>query len=445
MRPAAAPPHHAVPTPPARTARARALLGVGALLLAAGCGGAPDEGGADTSSATVYRGATLIDGTGAAPVEDAVLVVEDGRFVAVGGSDAVEVPDGAATVELSGHTVLPALINSHVHLASERGDRVLELRHHAYYGAGAVTSLGMDEGAPPFELRDDPVSGAALGLTAGRGITRPEPGRSEVPFWIDTPEEGREAVRTLADEGVDLVKIWVDDRGGQYEKMTPELFEAVIEEAHAHDLRVTAHIFALEDAKALLRAGVDAFAHGVRDREVDDEFLELAAANPEFVYVPNLPGSGIATELDWLGGTVPATEMEALRNRPAPSEEAAESYRIQASNLARVHEAGITVGFGTDGNSPWAAHLELEDMVASGMSPADVLVAATRNSARLLGLEDRGTVEAGKRADFLVLEADPLVDITHTRRIRDVYLAGEAMDREALASELRSASDDGEE
>lgn len=417
-----------------------------ALLLAAGCGGAAGDDAATGSSpdgsaaTTAFRGALLLDGRGGAPVEDAVLVVEGDRIVAVGSADQVTVPEGATTVDLSGRTVMPALVNTHAHLASERDARIRELRHHAYYGAGAVTSLGMDEGEAPFALRDEPVPGAALGLTAGRGITRPEPGRSEIPFWIDTAEEGREAVRTLAEDGVDLVKIWVDDRGGQYEKLTPELFGAVIDEAHAHGLRVTAHIFSLEDAKALVRAGVDAFAHGVRDQAVDDELVELLAARPDFVYVPNLPGSGIDTDLGWLAGTVPEAELEELRGRPAPGPGAQESFRIQADNLARLHGAGVMIGFGTDGSSPWAAHLEMEDMVAAGMAPGDVLAAATGSSARLLGLDDRGTLEAGKRADFLVLEANPLDDITHTRRIQAVYLGGQALDRETLASELRTGA-----
>ena len=129
-----------------------------------------------------------------------------------------------------------------------------------------------------------------------------------------------------------------------------------------------------------------------------------------------------------------------MEARSAGSGPPSESFRIQAENLARLHGEGVTIGFGTDGGSPYAAHLELEDMVATGMSPAEALVAATRNSARFLGLEDRGTLEAGKRADFVVLEADPLEDIRNTRRIRAVYLAGEALDRESLGAELLASA-----
>lgn len=432
-----------MPTSRVLASPTRAFLTASALLLVAGCGPGEDAAPTFAPDAMVYEGATVITGQDAPPIENAVFVVEDGRFSVVGSAAAVTLPEGLTTVDLSGRTVIPALINTHVHLAVEREARVRELRHHAYYGAGAVTSLGHDEGEAAFAVRDDPPAGAALGLTAGRGITRPEPGRSEVPFWVDTAEEARAAVRELAADSVDLVKIWVDDRGGQYEKMTPELYGAVIDEAHAHGLQVTAHIFSLEDAKGLLRAGVDAFAHSVRSGPVDEELLGLLAERPDFVYVPNLPGSGIPTELGWLGGTIPQEVIREMESRPAASPEEREPFLVQAGNLERLHEAGVTIAFGTDGGSPFAAHLELADMVEAGMPPADVLVAATRNSARFLGLDDRGTIESGKRADFVVLEANPLDDITNTRLIQDVYLGGQAMNRDSVAAELLAAGPEG--
>jgi imidazolonepropionase-like amidohydrolase len=124
--------------------------------------------------------------------------------------------------------------------------------------------------------------------------------------------------------------------------------------------------------------------------------------------------------------------QDASRDRPA----AQESFGIQARNLARLDQAGITVAFGTDGSTPWAVHQEMEDMVRSGMSPADVIVAATGNSADLLRMSDVGTMAAGKSADFIVLDANPLDDITNTRRIAAVYLRGTAVDRDALGARL---------
>ena len=236
----------------------------------------------------------------------------------------------------------------------------------------------------------------------------------------------------LAPLEVDLVKIWVDDRGGQYDKLTPELYGAVIDEAHQHGLRVTAHVFSLEDAKGLLRAGVDAFAHGVRDTDVDDEVIALFREHPEVILVPNLPSRGVVEDLGWLSGDLSAEELAALQATYTERPEAQESFAIQARNLARLSAEGVRIGFGTDGNVAWSAHMELADMVASGMTPHDVIIAATRNSADLLGLSETGTVAAGQRADFVVLAGNPLEEITNTRRIEATYLGGTAVDRDGL-------------
>jgi imidazolonepropionase-like amidohydrolase len=406
-----------------------AVLSLGAVLMA-GCTGPAGSDGA----VTVFEGARLIVGDGSAPIEDAVFVVEGDRFTQAGRRADVQIPSGATRVDLSGKTVMPAVVNAHMHLASTRDELVSQLQHMAYYGAGLVVSLGQDTGAVPFEMWDEAVLDGARSRTAGRGITTPEPGRSEVPFWITSEEEARAAVQELAAQEVDFVKIWVDDRNGQYEKLSPALYGAVIDEAHRHGLRVTAHIFTLEDAKGLLRAGIDAFAHGVRDRDIDDELVALWSERPNVVLVPNLPNPGVALDLGWLSGTVPAGELRemqaASRDRPA----AQESFGIQARNLARLNREGVRITFGTDGSTPWALHQEMEDMVRSGMTPAEVIVAATRNAAELMQATDMGTVAVGKSADFIVLDANPLDEITNTRRIAAVYLRGIAVDRDALGA-----------
>ena len=409
-----------------------AVLRLGAVLaaiLVAGCAG-PETGG----EATVFEGARLIVGDGSAAIEDAVFVVEGDRIIQAGQRADVEMPENATHVDLSGKTVMPALVNTHVHLASTRAERIDQLQHMAYYGAGLAVSLGLDDGDVAFEMRDEVIADGARSRTAGRGITAPEEGRTEVPIWITSETEARTAVQELAANQVDLIKIWVDTRNDQFVKLTPALYGAVIDEAHSEGLRVTAHIFNLEDAKGLLRAGIDAFAHGIRDRDIDDELVALWSERPNVVLVPNLPNPGVAGDLSWLSGTVPAADLqrmqEAQRDRPA----AQESFGIQARNLARLSQAGITVAFGTDGSTPWAVHQEMEDMVRSGMTPAQVIVAATRNSAELMQMTDIGTVEVGKSADFIVLDANPLDDITNTRRISEVYLRGTAVDREALGA-----------
>lgn len=415
-----------------------ALAFVFALVLA-GCAGSGDGTAGDGVGLLALEGARIITGDGSPAIEDGTVLVHDGRIQWVGSSADADVPSGADRVAMQGKTIMPTLVNAHVHLASDRAQREDQLRHMAYWGAGAVISLGLDEGDVGLAMRAESLPDGARSQSAGRGITSPEPGRSEVPHWVTSEDEARAAVRELAGQGVDFVKIWVDSRGGQYERLSPELYGAVIDEAHANGLRVTAHVFTLGDAKGLLRAGIDAFAHGIRDMDVDDELMTLWAERPEVVLVPNLPNPGVPVDLGWLAPTTAEETLEEMQEAASRENPAAqEAFGIQARNLARLHGAGVKVAFGTDGSSPWAVHMEMEDMVRAGMSPRDVIHAATGQSAELLRLTDTGTLAQGKSADFVVLDANPLDDITNTRAVSAVYLRGLEIDRTSLAARFRS-------
>jgi len=377
---------------------------------------------------TAFEGARLIVGDGSAPIENATLVVDGARIIQAGRAADVQVPAGAARASLAGKTVMPMLIDTHVHLSPTREALTRDLKRRAYYGVSAALSLGTDN-YDVLDLRGQAIPGAARFLSAGRGITMPEPGRITVPHWITTEAEGRKAVQELAERKVDIVKVWVDTRDGKYKKLTPEFYAAIIDEAHKHGLRVTAHIFDLEDAKGLIRAGLDAFAHGVRDRDIDDELVAMFKQRPSLILTPNLPDRGVKVDLSWLRAGMPAADVDKLEtaNTDKPREQA--FYAIQARNLAKLNAAGVRITLGTDGNKPWGAHEEMLDMVVAGMTPAQVIVASTRNSAEFLRLADTGTLQAGKSADFIVLDANPLDDIANTRRISAVYLRGAAVDR----------------
>jgi len=380
-------------------------------------------------SVTVFEGARVIVGDARPPIENASFVVSGGRFTQVGRAADVKVPAGAMRVNLDGKTVMPTIIDTHNHLSQTREMLIDDLRRRAYFGVAAAVSMGQDTTDASYQMRAETMPGLARMFTAGRGITAPEPGRTTAPYWVTTTAEARKAVQENAAKKVDLIKIWVDDRNGTVKKLSPELYTAVIDEAHKNKLRVIAHIYTLEDAKGTLRAGLDAFAHGVRDTDLDEEFMSLVKKNPNLVLGPNMPDRGVVADIEWLRPVLPAEAFAALQKGNTNRADTNAFWQIQARNLAKMNSLNAHIVVGTDGNTPYAPHFEMEDMVAAGMTPAQVIRAATSNGAQFLRMTDTGTIEANKSADFIVLDANPLDNITNTRKISSVYLRGASVDR----------------
>jgi imidazolonepropionase-like amidohydrolase len=404
----------------------------------------------------VFEGARVLTGERRPPIEDGAFVVNDGRITAVGARGTIKTPAGATVIDVRGKTIMPAIVDAHSHLgytdvrtgitsaASYTRDNLLDqLRRYAYYGIAATLSLGLDRGEIPYQLRASPAAGAALFLTAGRGIAMPNAGPNadywkDAAYGVTTEAEARAAVREVAGKKVDIVKIWVDDRNKTVTPLPPSLYRPIIAEAHSRGLRVVAHVFYLADAKDLLRAGIDGFAHGIRDLEVDEEIMTLFKQHPQVFVIPNLPDTPPSiADLAWLSETLPPRAIDEMKKTAVASPPRPRLFDVQARSLKKLSAAGVRIAFGTDAGvgAPYgySAHTELADMVAAGMTPADVIIAATRMSAEVMRLDQLGTIAAGRSADFIVLDANPLDDITNTRRISRVFIRGTEVNRAQLS------------
>jgi imidazolonepropionase-like amidohydrolase len=399
-----------------------------------------------------FVGATILDGTGAAPIVDGVLIVKDGKIRAIGPASDVVVSDGAERIDVSGRTLMPGIINAHGHVGATLGlksapefytdDNVArQLGLYARYGVTTVVSLG-DDGDAGFHARNgngDPGLDRARIFVAGPVITAAD------------PEAARLAVDAIADRNPDFIKIRVDDNLGTAEKMTPAVYRAVIAQAHARGMRVAAHVYYLADAKALLEAGADYLAHSIRDREVDARLIELMKARSAclsptlmrevstFVYESR---PAFFDDLFFLREVEPSVVTELLdpaRQAEIAKSRAAQIYKKQLAvarrNAKALRDAGVRLASGTDTGLPgrfqgYFEHLELEELVKAGLTPMQAIVAATGDAAACVGLADRvGTLRPGLAADVIVLGKNPLDEIRNTSTIEAVYVNGNRVAR----------------
>jgi imidazolonepropionase-like amidohydrolase len=450
---------------------------VASLLVAAAWPAPAAQRSTASAGATLFEGARLIAGDGNSPIENSAFIVESGRFTRVGRKGDVPVPSGAARVDLTGKTVIPGLIDAHSHIGYMKNltsgpqnytrENILDhMYRFAYFGVAASQAMGTDFGEMPFQLRDELLAGkypdAARFLSAGRGLSPIEeisPTNMRHSAFVVTTEEGaRASVQELVPRKVKLIKTWVDDRGGAVKPMAPNLYRAIIDEAHKQNLRVAVHATGLADAKNLLRAGIDVFGHMISD--VDDELVALFKEHPKTTVLLALGAPRRTVYAAWLNPphplvaeTVSPEQIRRLQGRlasttPDALSAARQAWDRLARGIVRLNAAGVRIGVGTDGGGQsgdqfigWTMHTEMENMVAAGMTPAQVLVAATRTSAEVLGLDDLGLVAAGKSADFVVLDANPLDDITNSRRISRVYLRGAEVDRAKLKARWATESE----
>ncbi len=414
----------------------------------------------------VLKNFTLIDGTGHAPVAHAAMILDNGRVQWVGPVAGLKAPPSAQVIDLQGKYVMPGIIDLHTHLGATIGleqnanfftpeNVEKDLHTYASYGVTTVLSMGTDKDSI-FKIRDAQRAGRPSETrvyTTGQGFVFKGGygGLEGVNQGIATTAEVEPAVAAQAAKHVDLIKLWLDDHLGTKKKMPYDMAQAIIESAHRHHLRVVAHIFYLQDARQLVDYGVDGLAHSVRDKPVDQAFIDdmkkhgtwqmaatLSREDSMFVYGQTPPFAsdpfftrGVSAEV--LSRLKSPAYQQTIRSDPDFSQYPP-FLRTAEHNLKLLADAGVPYGLGTDSGPPgrfpgYFAHWEMELMVQAGLTPMQVITAGTGNAARFLHATDLGTLEVGKWGDLIVLSRSPLDDIKNTRSIEAVYIAGNRVQR----------------
>jgi len=402
---------------------------------------------AQSPSSFALVGARVIDGTGAAPIANATVLVTNGRIERIGPTASLKVPAGATRIDLSGKTIIPGLVNAHGHLG--HGDSKLpvydqiiqQLQLYPKFGVTTVYALG-DDGVQSVRVSEEnnngPLTRARLFVSGARATA-------------GTAEEARKTIADRHALRVNIIKTGIGE-GNNGADMQREAYAALIDEAHKRNLRVAAHLVTLAQAKGLVSAGLDVIAHSIRDQDVDAAFIaELKRRN--IGYIPTLTRDLSVFQYESTPEYI--NDPFFLRGMPdyAPQiarvKDPALHAKIKANpgtavskrqleqgmrNLKLLSDGGVMIAMGTDsgtGVGRWQGYfeqVEMELMVKAGMTPMQALVASTGNAAKVMGLDKEvGTLQPGKRADLVVLTADPLADIKNTRTIESVWIDGRQM------------------
>ena len=429
------------------------------------------------ATATVLRNVVVVDGTGKAAQKNQDVVITGDRILAIRPAGS-SVPKDARVMDMKGKTIMPQMINTHAHLGLLKGTTMSsanytednirrQLLRYEAYGVGAVLALGTDH-EEIFALREASHKGTLPGATIytagmGFGVKDALPpisfGMDRV-FRPDSAEEARKELRQLAAKKPDVLKIWVDDFWGQYPPMKPEIYSAIIDEAHKLGLRVASHVYYLEDARKLVGLGLDIISHSVRDGEIDDGLLaEMKKRRVAYVATLSLDEFAFAYQdsPEWLNDpyfqaslepgvlqmiTSPEYKEKVRSNKNTALEMSA--FQMGLKNVKRVFDAGVLVALGTDsGAQPvrvqgFSEHMELELLVKAGLTPMQAITVATKNGAQLLKIDDRcGTLEPQKKANFIVLDKDPSTSIGNTKTISGVWKDGKKVSDGPLSNSAK--------
>lgn len=407
---------------------------------------------ASAAESLAFIGARIFDGTAAAVLEDGVIVTEDGRITAIGPRESVAIPEQARQIDVAGKTIMPGLINTHGHVGGVRGlesghyteeNLLRQLRLYARYGVTTVNSLG-DDGPEGFVLRDRQQNAEldhARLLLTGPVLSPGTP--AEAVLEVDKAAQNKPA----------FIKIRFDDNLGRTEKMSAAVAQAISDRADQLDIPLAVHTYYLQDTKDLLRGGADFVAHSVRDVHIDQEFIDLIKAR-DVCYTPTLTREvstfvyehevGFFSDpffLNEVDQAIVETLREPARQQRMSQNAAAQQYKaslpIAMTNLKLLADAGANIAMGTDSGpvarfQGYFEHLEMWMMADAGLSPLQILQSATSVAAACLNLPDVGTLAAGKWADLLILDKNPLDDIRNTRTISEVWIGGKQIPRVGL-------------